>query len=36
MNRVSLDARDGAAMADEEVLRVTAIEESEIALVGAA
>jgi len=36
VNGVRLDARDGAAIADEAVLRVTAIEDAEIVLVDAA
>ena len=36
VNGVRLDARDGAAIADEEVLRVTAIDDAEIVLVDAA
>ena len=36
VNGVRLDARDGAAIAEEAVLRVTAIEDAEIVLVDAA
>ncbi len=36
VNGVRLDARDGAAIRDEEVLRVTALEDAEIVLVDAA
>jgi redox-sensitive bicupin YhaK (pirin superfamily) len=36
VNGVRLDARDGAAAADEAVLRITALEDSEIVLVDAA
>ena len=36
VNGTRLDARDGAAIADEAVLRVTAIEDAEIVLVDAA
>jgi redox-sensitive bicupin YhaK (pirin superfamily) len=36
VNGVRLDARDGAAISDEAVLRVTAIEDAEIVLVDAA
>ncbi len=36
VNGVTLDARDGAAIADEAVLRVTAIHDAEIVLVDAA
>jgi redox-sensitive bicupin YhaK (pirin superfamily) len=36
VNGVRLDARDGAAVTDEEILRVTALEDSEIVLVDAA
>ena len=36
VNGVRLSARDGAAIRDEEVLRVTALEDSEIVLVDAA
>jgi quercetin 2,3-dioxygenase len=36
VNGTRLDARDGAAVADEAVLRVTAIEDAEIVLVDAA
>ena len=36
VNGVRLDARDGAAIADEAVLRVTAIDDAEIVLVDAA
>ena len=36
VNGTRLEARDGAAVADETVLRVTAIEDAEIVLVDAA
>lgn len=36
VNGVRLNARDGAAVKDEEVLRITALEDSEIVLVDAA
>ena len=36
INGVALDARDGAAIVDEAVIRVTAIEDAEIVLVDAA
>ena len=36
VNGVRLDARDGAAVKDEPVLRVTALEDSEVVLVDAA
>ena len=36
VNGVRLDARDGAAVSDEEVLRVTALEDAEVVLVDAA
>jgi redox-sensitive bicupin YhaK (pirin superfamily) len=36
VNGVRLDARDGAAIRDEEVLRVTALEDAEVVLVDAA
>ena len=36
VNDVDLDARDGAAIRDEAVLRVTALEDAEIVLVDAA
>ena len=36
VNGTRLEARDGAAIADEAVLRVTAIEDAEIILVDAA
>jgi len=36
VNGVRLDARDGAAVRDEEVLRVTALEDAEVVLVDAA
>jgi len=36
VNGVRLNARDGAAVKDEEVLRVTALEDSEVVLVDAA
>jgi redox-sensitive bicupin YhaK (pirin superfamily) len=36
VNGVRLDARDGAAIQDEEVLRVTALEDAEVVLVDAA
>jgi redox-sensitive bicupin YhaK (pirin superfamily) len=36
VNGVTLDARDGAAIADEAVLRITAINDAEIVLVDAA
>jgi quercetin 2,3-dioxygenase len=36
VNGTRLEARDGAAIADEAVLRVTAIEDAEIVLVDAA
>lgn len=35
VNGVRLDARDGAAIADEDVLRVTALEDAEVVLVDA-
>jgi redox-sensitive bicupin YhaK (pirin superfamily) len=36
VNGVRLDARDGAAVSDEDVLRVTALEDAEVVLVDAA
>ncbi|MGC7407413.1 hypothetical protein ACPWSH_26160 [Pandoraea pneumonica] len=36
MDDVQVNARDGAAISDVEVIRVTAIEDSEIVLVDAA
>jgi hypothetical protein len=36
VNGVRLDARDGAAISDEDVLRVTALHDAEIVLVDAA
>jgi len=36
INGVRLDARDGAAVSDEDVLRVTALEDAEVVLVDAA
>ena len=36
INGVRIDARDGAAIADEPLLRVTAIEDAELVLVDAA
>jgi redox-sensitive bicupin YhaK (pirin superfamily) len=36
VNGVRLDARDGAAIADEDVLRITALEDAEVVLVDAA
>lgn len=36
VNGVDIDARDGAAITDETVLRVTAIDDAEIVLVEAA
>jgi len=36
LNGVALDARDGAAIRDEQVLRVTALEDSELVLVDSA
>jgi redox-sensitive bicupin YhaK (pirin superfamily) len=36
VNGVRLGARDGAAVKDEEILRVTALEDSEVVLVDAA
>jgi redox-sensitive bicupin YhaK (pirin superfamily) len=36
VNGVRIEARDGAAIADVEVLKVTALEDSEIVLVDAA
>lgn len=35
VNGVRLDARDGAAIADEDVLRITALEDAEVVLVDA-
>jgi redox-sensitive bicupin YhaK (pirin superfamily) len=36
VNGVRLDARDGAAVRDEQVLRITALEDAEVVLVDAA
>ena len=36
VNGVALNARDGAAIADEEVIRVTALEDAELVLVDSA
>ncbi|HTH66908.1 MAG TPA: hypothetical protein VL545_01570, partial [Rhodanobacter sp.] len=36
LNGVKLDARDGAAIRDETVLRVTALEDAELVLVDTA
>jgi hypothetical protein len=36
VNGVRLNARDGAAVKDEEVLKVTALEDAEVVLVDAA
>jgi len=36
VNGVRLDARDGAAISGEEVIRVTALEDAELVLVDAA
>jgi hypothetical protein len=36
VNGVRLDARDGAAIANEDVLRITALEDAEVVLVDAA
>ncbi|HEY1589077.1 MAG TPA: hypothetical protein VGG00_05025 [Rhodanobacter sp.] len=36
LNGIKLDARDGAAIRDEAVLRVTALEDAELVLVDTA
>ena len=36
VNGVRLDTRDGAAISDEAVLRITALEDAEVVLVDAA
>ena len=36
VNGVTLETRDGAAITDEEILKVTALEDAELVLVDAA